>query len=44
MKLGQYVEHNKINFFIKKLSEKYGLETSPRTFFIVPELDLDRFR
>ena len=37
MKFGQFMQHYKIIFFIKKLYEKCGLETSSRPFLIFKE-------
>ena len=34
MKFGQFMQYSKKKFFIRKLSEKFGLETSSRPFLI----------
>ena len=37
MKFGQFMQYDKIIFFIKKLYEKFGLETSSRPYLISKE-------
>ena len=42
MKFGQFMQHYKIKFFIKKFCEKCGLETSSRPFLIFKESSVKR--
>ena len=42
MKFGHFMQYYKTNFFIKKLYEKCGLETSSRPFLIFQESSVKR--